>query len=119
MSKTILVIDDDKSTCELMNDMLVDSGYRVTATTNPEDGIKKAYTEKPDLALVDTVMPDMDGFEVCRNIKAIKEKDIKVIIYTGFIEAVDAVRVRESGADDYCAKTEDFSNIVKTIQKHL
>lgn len=80
--------------------------------------MKKAETEKPNLVIIDTLLPDIDGFEVCRRIKAAKGKPSPaVIVITGFIDAVDAVKAKKMGADDYCVKTSDFSQLVGAAKK--
>jgi len=82
-----------------------------------EEGLEKAKAEKPDLVMVDTMLPGMDGFEVCRQIKNIKGLNTKVIIYTGYIDAVNVTKARLAGADDYEVKTEGFGKLLSAIEK--
>ena len=67
---------------------------------------------------LDTVMPGLDGFDTCKKIKEI-DGNIKVIICTGFVDAVDATKARNSGADDYCVKTADFEVLVNAVRKFI
>ena len=77
----VLVIDDDFSTRKSLIYILKQYGYEAIEAGNGKEGISKAKLEKPQLVLVDTVMPDIDGNQVCKEIKKIS-KDIKVIVFT-------------------------------------
>jgi len=70
--------------------------------------------------ITDTKLPGIDGFEVCKQIKEAKlTQNPKVIIITGSMDAVDAVKARKLGADDYCAKTNDFAPLLKAVKQIL
>jgi len=118
MVKKILIIDDNDQDQKIMNRYLKEEGFEdVLFAHNGGEGIEKARSEKPDLIVIDTLLPEMDGFEVCRKIR---EEDgisqVKIIIITGFIDAVDAVKARSVGADDYCVKTSDFSSLIEAVK---
>ena len=83
---------------------------------NGKEGLEKAKKELPDLVITDTVLPGIDGFEVCRQIKQKEALDTKVIVMTGVIDAVDAVKAREMGADDYCVKATDGKPLVGAVK---
>ncbi len=70
------------------------------------------------MVVLDTILAGITGFEICRKIREI-DRDIKVIICTGMIDAVDAGKARVSGADDYCVKTADYDALVATIRNLL
>ena len=115
----ILVVDDDADTLTVLTDLLIEHGYDVVTAANGVEGLKKAKKEKPDLALVDTRLPTMDGYEVFRQIKEMKGLDAGVIMFTAYGDAVNIEKAREVGADDFLAKTEDFANMHRAIKKLL
>ena len=115
----ILVVDDDADTLTVLTDLLIEHGYDVVTAANGVEGLKKAKKEKPDLALVDTRLPKMDGYEVCRQIKEMKGLDAGVIMFTAYGDAVNIEKAREVGADDFLAKTEDFANMHRAIKELL
>ncbi|MBF0384495.1 MAG: response regulator [Candidatus Omnitrophica bacterium] len=120
MEKKILIIEDSLQDQKLLVKLLQREGYEniYTAETG-RDGIALAEQKHPDLALIDTKLPGMDGFETCRRIKEIEGLDIKVVIMTGLIETVDATKAREAGSDNYCAKTRDCKHLLEAVKKLL
>ncbi len=118
MAKKILIVEDNAQDQKTIKLSLIKHGYEnlIFASTG-EEAIAKARSEKPDLVLVDTKLPDMEGFEVCRQIKKIEGLTTKVIIYTGYIDAVDVAKARLAGADDYEVKTEGFGKLLSAIKK--
>jgi CheY-like chemotaxis protein len=119
MVKKILLIDDSPPAIGMIKDLLVREGYDVITANNGEEGIKKSQESHFDLVVTDTVMPGMNGFEVCRQIKRItNQKPPKVIVMTGTMGAVNAGKAKEVGADEYCAKTKDCLLILEAV-KHL
>ncbi len=120
MGKSILIIDDDREDQDLIKVALEKAGFnQIHCSISGEEGLKDAWETRPDLIIVDTRLTGMSGFEVCQKIKAEKEISAKVIIITGAVDAVDAVKAREMGADDYCAKTSDYAPLVETVEKWL
>ena len=118
MAKKILIVDDQQNVRITLSKILVMKGYDVVEAASGKEALEKVHKEKPGLVLLDTRMPgDLEGYEVCRQIKKVEGADIKVIIYTGNIDAVDAGKARTAGADDYVVKTEDFSHMLETIEK--
>ena len=119
MAKKILVIDDNPPSLKIIKKMLEQDGHFITTAKDGEEGVKKAISDKPDLVLIDTVLPGIDGFEVCRQIRESQGPDHpKIIIMTGAVDAIDAVKARRMGADDYAAKTFDIADL-KTAIKNL
>lgn len=121
MSIKILVIDDSEQDRKIILRYLGRAGYAniVTAETGNE-GLLKVKEEKPDLILLDTMLPDTLGFEICRKIREMPEfKETKIIMTTGSAYAVDAIKARQAGADDYCAKISDCSPILEAVRKIL
>lgn len=122
MTKKILLIDDRENVLVTLRDIFENAGYTVVATATGEEALGIVDKEKPDLALLDTeldtVTPrSMDGFEVCRQIKKVRKLPIKVIVYTGTLGMIDAVKARRMGADDYIIKGEDPTVLVEAVKK--
>jgi len=116
MPKTILIVEDEPNVRTTLVDILTEYEYKVVEAANGEEAIEKAKSEKPDVAIIDTLLPGIDGFETCKRIKAIEGLEVKVIVNTGKIDAVDALKAREMGADDYTVKTGDFSHLLAAIK---
>lgn len=113
----ILVVDDDENTLITISDLLAEDGYEVIVAPNGEKALNKVRDEKPAVALVDTRLPGIDGYEVCRRIKEIEGLNTKVIMYTAHIDVVNVAKAREVGADDFMGKISDFSNLRRGIKK--
>jgi len=117
MSKTILVIDDTASVVRLLREYLTEHNYRVVSASNGREGLIVARHEKPDLLLLDIMMPEMDGFEFMRNYR--KERDTPVIMLTARLDETDKVIGLELGADDYVTKPFGMSELVARIRAVL
>jgi len=115
----ILVVDDDVDTLTVLTDLLAEHGYDVVTAVDGVEGLKRAEEERPNLALGDTRLPKLDGYEVCRRIKEMKGLDAGVIMFTAYGDAVNVAKAKEVGADDFLAKTEDFANMHRAIKKLL
>ena len=118
MSQKILIIDDTESDRKIVARFLNRAGYQdVIFAENGEQGVQMAASEKPDLVITDTMMPGIDGFETCRQIReAHDEQTMKIIVMTGAIDAVDAVKARKAGANDYCVKTSDATQLIAAVK---
>jgi CheY-like chemotaxis protein len=105
MAEKILVIDDDLETLRLVGLMLQRQGYEIIAASNGTEGIKAALTDQPDVILLDVMMPDMDGFEVTRKLRADpKTTGIPILMFTAKAQIDDKVLGYEVGVDDYLTK---------------
>ncbi|HEX2698326.1 MAG TPA: response regulator, partial [Anaerolineales bacterium] len=105
MPEKILIVDDDVDTLRLVGLMLQRQGYQITAATNGEQGLTKAFEEKPDIILLDVMMPDMDGYEVTRRLrKNPSTQTTPILMFTAKTQLDDKVTGFESGADDYLTK---------------
>lgn len=117
MAKKILIVEDSPTALSMLKNALRCEGHLVITSETGEEGVKKAILEKPDLVIINTILPGIDGFEVCRRIRDSLGQTIpKIIVMTGIIDAVDAVKAREFGADDYTAKTSDLSPLIETVK---
>lgn len=105
MADKILIVDDDVDTLRLVGLMLQRQGYQISAATNGEQGLTKAAEERPDLILLDVMMPGMDGYEVARQLrKNPSTAKTPILMFTAKTQLDDKVSGFESGADDYLTK---------------
>ena len=116
-NEKILVVDDDANICELLRLYLTKEGYQVTVANDGEEGLEKFNAVKPDMVLLDVMMPRMDGLEVCRRIR--KAGNTPVMMLTAKGETFDKVLGLELGADDYVTKPFDTKEVVARIKAVL
>lgn len=102
MVKKILVVDDEKRLVSLVSEYLQQSGYRVVSAFNGKEALKIAHQEKPDLIILDLMMPEMNGYEFMQAHR--KEMDTPIILLTARVEDEEKVIGLELGADDYVTK---------------
>ena len=102
MSKTILVVDDEKRLVSLVETYLSQEGYRVVTAHNGKDALAAARREKPDLIVLDVMMPEMDGYEFMRKHRV--ENNTPIILLTARVDDEEKVIGLEIGADDYMTK---------------
>jgi two-component system, OmpR family, KDP operon response regulator KdpE len=117
MTHKILVIDDDDNTLWLVSALLQHQGYEVLKTPSPLEGLKMAKDQKPDLVLLDVMMPEMDGWEVCRRLREFSE--IPILFITAKTAIKDVVRGLEIGGDDYVVKPFDNRELIARVKAHL
>ena len=119
-SKTILVVDDEVVTTELAKAFLERHGFNVVVAHDGEDAIDLALTEKPDLILLDVILPKIDGFEVCKTLKSNDSmQGIPILLFTAKGLSKDIAKGEEVGADEYIIKPFSGKALVATIKKHL
>ena len=102
MSKTIMVVDDEKRLVSLVESYLTQEGYRVLSANDGQEALPIASREKPDLIILDIMMPKMDGYEFMREHR--KEADTPIILLTARVDDDERVIGLELGADDYITK---------------
>ncbi len=117
MTKTILVVDDKDSVRKLVQDYLTEEGFRVVCADNGRNALFAARQEKPDLILLDIMMPEMDGYEFIRVYR--KEQNTPIILLTAKLEESDKVVGLELGADDYVTKPFGMRELVARIHAVL
>jgi len=119
MSEKILIVDDDLDTLRLVGLMLQRQGYQISAATNGQQGLDKAFEEDPDLILLDLMMPDMDGYEVTRRLRQNPSTtSTPILMFTAKTQLDDKVAGFEVGANDYLTKPTHPSELqarVKTL----
>ena len=117
---TILVVDDDPDIVESLTLVLKSESYQVEAATNAEEALEKVTAARPDLILLDVMMPRMSGFEVCRKLKTDPAtRDIPILMVTALNEMVDIERGVESGTDDFISKPVNRLELVTRVRSLL
>ncbi len=113
----VLIVDDDKNICELLRLYLANEGYTTILASNGVEAIEQFEKEQPAIILLDVMMPQMDGWEACRKIRA--KSEVPIIMLTAKGETFDKVLGLELGADDYIVKPFDTKEIVARIKAVL
>jgi len=115
-TKRILIVDDEPDVTDLVSYKLTREGYDVAAINDPLQIMGKAREFKPDLFVLDIMMPELDGLKICRMIRADKKmKSVPIIFLTARGEIEDRIRGLESGADDYLSKPFDTKELALRI----
>ncbi len=115
--KTIMIVDDKMSMQRMIADYLGENGFRTVAANNGREALFVARHERPDLVLLDIMMPEMDGFEFMRFFR--KERNTPVIMLTAKVEETDKIIGLELGADDYVTKPFGMAELVARIRAVL
>ena len=113
----ILVVDDDTNISELLRLYLEKDGYSVITCTDGQQAIELEKSEKPDLMLLDIMLPKFDGWQVCREVR--KTSDVPIIMITAKSETFDKILGLELGADDYVSKPFDAKEVVARVKAVL
>ncbi len=120
MAEKILIVDDDRDTLRLVGLLLQRKGYEIIAAERGSQGLEKAFQETPDLILLDVMMPDMDGFEVLKQVRENPATSgIPVIMFTAKTQVDDKVAGFEAGADDYLTKPTHPSELTARVKALL
>jgi len=118
--ETILAVDDNPANLSVLFDALEGAGYRVLINSRGESALEIAAEVKPDLILLDVMMPGLDGFETCRRLKQNKETEhIPVIFMTALTDVVDEVKGLQLGAVDYITKPIQVERVLVRVRTHL
>lgn len=117
MNPTILIIDDDEKLNRLLIDFFSEFGFKTLTATHPQAGLKMLKQQFPDLVILDVMLPDMDGFEVCKTIR--QRSSVPIIMLTARGELTDKVVGLELGADDYLPKPFEPRELVARIHSVL
>jgi len=117
MSKKILIIEDDSDIAAIERDYLEISGYEVEICAKGSDGMEKSLSGNFDLIILDIMLPEMDGFEVCKNIRG--KIDIPIMMLTARKSDIDKIRGLGFGADDYIEKPFSPSVLVARVKSQL
>ena len=116
--KTVLIVEDEKNIVDILRFNLERKGYRTLEAYDGEEGLRKARTEKPDLILLDIMLPKMIGFDVCEALR--KDGDnVPILLLTAREEEDDKVRGLEIGADDYITKPFSMREVVARVEANI
>ncbi|MFP3975389.1 MAG: response regulator transcription factor [Chloroflexota bacterium] len=116
-NEKILVVDDEEAVTELIKEWLEEGDYRAITASDGRSGLKQFFEHKPDLALVDIIMPGMDGFELCQRIREVSE--IPIIILSAKGAEVDKVRGLKLGSDEYLVKPVGGKELLARVEATL
>ena len=117
---SVLVVDDTIENLRLLSSMLEDHGYEVRPVTNGRQALQAVERDPPDLILLDIGMPDMDGYEVCRRLRASERAhDVPVIFITAFTDTADKLRAFDMGGVDYITKPFQFEEVLARVNTHV
>lgn len=117
MPTKILVIDDDAAVTDLLSLLLKSQGFEVSATNNSSDGLTMIREKQPDLVVLDLMMPEIDGWEVCRAVRAFSQ--VPIIILSALNDPSMIASVLDAGADDYLTKPTPSRVLVAHINRLL
>ena len=118
--KKILVVEDEESLLKLQSILLTIRGYTVKGAMDGQEALEAVETMNPDLILLDIMLPKIDGFEVCRQVKANEAtRHIPVVMLTAKKSVEDRVKGKQAGADMYITKPYKSSIVIETIQRLL
>ena len=113
----ILVVEDEENILEAVRYSLEGQGYETLTATDGVTGLSLTRTERPDLVILDVMLPGMDGLEVCRAIR--REHDMPVLILTAKVEEIDRIVGLELGADDYITKPFSMRELMARVKAHI
>lgn len=120
MARKILIVDDEKRIRELVEFRLKDKGFETLIANGGKEALEMIEKQRPDLVILDVMMPDMSGLEVCRKIKTEEAtKAIKVIMLTGNVQKQDEKKGISAGADLYVTKPFSAKMLVTNIEEIL
>lgn len=120
MDRKILVIEDDPGALRLMVYTLQHEGYKVLTAPNGLEGLKKAKEERPDLIVLDVMLPGIDGFEICHRLRAEPQTaHLPILMLSGKEKEIDKATGLKVGADDYLTKPAGRSEIVSRVETLL
>ena len=118
MSKRILIVEDEKNIVDILSFNLSKEGYETLEAYDGEAGLKLALEQNPDLILLDLMLPKMDGFDVCRNLRK-ENRSTPVIMLTAREEETDKVLGLELGADDYITKPFSMRELLARVKANI
>jgi two-component system, OmpR family, lantibiotic biosynthesis response regulator NisR/SpaR len=113
----IIIVDDDKDIVNLVEDILTDEGYEIEKAYNGRDALEKINKNHFDLIILDIMLPDIDGLEVCRKIR--DSVDVPILFLTAKSKSIDKVVGFEIGADDYITKPFDDNELASRVKAHI
>lgn len=120
MSKTILCVDDSPTDLRMLQDAVSGTGHVIVTATDGEAALESVRRQKPDLVLLDIILPNMNGYQVCRQLKTTPEtKDIKVILISSKSQQTDKFWGKKQGADEYVTKPYQQGALLNLVRRQL
>ncbi len=120
MAKKIFIIEDELDFLSTLRERLEFEGFVVATAVDGEEALRKIPEEKPDLILLDIMLPEMNGYQVCRELKSNPETEtIPVVVVTAKSQESDKFWAKETGADDYVTKPFEMEELLQKIQDNL
>ncbi len=120
MTNKILIVDDEPNNLDVLNNCLCNAGFKVLVAEDGETALKRAHFIKPDLILLDVKMPEMDGYEVCKRLKADeKTRSIPIIFISALSETFDKIKAFTVGGVDYVTKPFHKEEVLARVKTHL
>ncbi|MBE9014503.1 response regulator, partial [Pseudanabaenaceae cyanobacterium LEGE 13415] len=120
MTSTILIVDDTPTNLDVISETLSDAGFKIAIATSGERALQQIDRRPPDLILLDVMMPGMDGFETCRQIKTTPQhREIPIIFMTALSDTDSKVQALELGAVDYITKPFQEREVLARVKTHL
>lgn len=113
----LLIVDDDQSLLTMLEDQLRAAGYEVSTATDGREALRVFFERRPDMVILDTRMPDMDGFTLIERVREVS--DVPVIVLSAYGDEEDVVRALDLGADDYVLKPYRLNELLARIRAHL
>lgn len=117
MQKKVLIVDDEKAIVDILKFNLKRDGYETIEAYDGADGLNLAISEKPDLILLDVMLPSMPGFDVCKKIR--EKSNVPIIMLTARTDEIDKVLGLELGADDYITKPFGIREVMARVKANL
>lgn len=119
-SKVIMIVEDSQTDMQIAESVCSENGYKTVTVTEGDKALSTAIEKKPDLILLDVILPNKNGFQVCRQLKTNAEtKDIKIIIVSSKDQASDKFWGMKQGADDYITKPYEEADLLAAIEKNI
>ncbi|MDQ6643748.1 MAG: response regulator transcription factor, partial [Chloroflexota bacterium] len=112
----ILVIEDDLQIAHVLKRALTYKGFAVTVATSGKAALENIRTSRQDLVVLDVMLPDIDGFKICRCLREMKGKTFPILMLTARDDVTDTIAGLESGADDYITKPFDFEEVLARVR---
>ncbi len=120
MRKQILIVDDNEDSCQIFTHLLTKEGYEVTLARDGKDGLQKMAQSRPDLVLLDVMLPGMNGFEVCRTIKSSPSfRAIPILIISAGIDPAIQEQSLNVGAEELLSKPIRGHDLLSKIRKYF
>lgn len=120
MAKKILIVDDEEDVVELVQVLLITEGYEVITGKNGLEALEIIKIENPDLIILDIMMPEMDGVEVCKRLRKLdKMENIPIVMFSAKLSAVDKKESFDAGADGFITKPFNTKGFIASIKTYL